>query len=62
MWSFANRFSSIIGLMGLGLLQNLLGLQKAILVCSVFFLIAMVIAIFIDEKRGQEAARNHTGE
>ena len=37
LWSFTGRLSAIVGLMGLRLLQTLFGLQKAILVCLVFF-------------------------
>ncbi len=62
LWSFSNRLAAIMGLMGLGLLQNLLGLQRAILVCSAFFLMAVIIAFFVDEERGKKAARQHTGE
>ncbi|MFZ2397076.1 MAG: MFS transporter, partial [Smithella sp.] len=42
LWSFTGRLSAIVGLMGLGLLQTLFGLQKAILVCLVFFLMSLV--------------------
>ena len=62
LWSFTGRLSSIVGLMGLGLLQVIFGLQKAILVCSVFFFIAVVIALFVDEERGRAGAREHAGE
>jgi len=62
LWSFTGRLSSIVGLMGLGLLQVICGLQKAILVCSVFFFIAVVIVLFVDEERGRAGAREHAGE
>ena len=62
LWSFTGRLSSIVGLMGLGLLQIIFGLQKAILVCSVFFFIAVVIVLFVDEERGRAGARVHAGE
>jgi UMF1 family MFS transporter len=62
LWSFTNRLSSIFGLMGLGFLQTLLGLQQAILICSVFFLISVVIVLFIDEERGKMVASKHAGE
>ncbi len=62
LWSFSNRLSAIVGLMGIGILQVMLGLQRAILVCSVFFLIAVVIALFVNEKRGRAAAGKHEGE
>lgn len=62
LWSFTGRLSSICGLMGLGLLQMFFGLQKAILVCSVFFLTSLVIILFVNEERGKMVASNHTGE
>ncbi len=62
LWSFTSRLSAIFGLMGLGLLQTVFGLQKAVLVCSVFFVLSVVIVIFVNEERGKQAARKHAGE
>ncbi|MEE9911833.1 MAG: MFS transporter [Deltaproteobacteria bacterium] len=62
LWSLTSRLSAIMGLMGLGILQTLLGLQKAVLVCSVFFFIAVIIIFFVDEERGKRIAREHAGE
>lgn len=62
LWSFTSRLSAIFGLMGLGLLQTFLGLQKAILVCSAFFFAAIVIVLFVNEERGKITARKHAGE
>ncbi|MBP7341695.1 MAG: MFS transporter [Smithellaceae bacterium] len=62
LWSFTSRLSAIVGLMGLGLLQTLLGLQRAVLVCSVFFFIALVVILFVDVERGKRIAREHAGE
>lgn len=61
-WSLTSRLSSIAGLMGLGILQALFGLQKAVLVCSAFFSIALVIILFVDEERGKSVACEHAGE
>lgn len=62
LWSFTSRLAAIVGLMGLGLLQTLLGLQRAVLVCSVFFFIALVVILFVDVERGKRIAREHAGE
>lgn len=62
LWSFTSRLSSIFGLMGLGLLQSLLGLHHSVLVCSFFFLIAMIIVVFVNEERGKTVALEHAGE
>lgn len=62
LWSFTSRLSAIVGLMGLGLLQSLFGLQQAVLICSAFFFIAIVIVLFVNEERGKAAATKHAGE
>lgn len=62
LWSFTSRLSAIFGLMGLGLLQTLMGLQKAIIVCSAFFFVAIVIVLFVNEERGKMTAHKHSGE
>lgn len=62
LWSLTSRLSAIMGLMGLGILQTLFGLQKAVLVCSAFFFIAVIIVLFVDEERGKTVAREHAGE
>jgi MFS transporter, UMF1 family len=62
LWSFTGRLSAIVGLMGLGLLQTFFGLQKAILLCSVFFFMSLIIILFVNEERGKMVAREHSGE
>ncbi|NLD37244.1 MAG: MFS transporter [Desulfatiglans sp.] len=62
MWSFSNRLAAILGLMSIGLLQSLFGLKNAILICSIFFLISVIIAFFVNEERGKRSAIEHEGE
>ncbi len=62
LWNFSNRLSAILGLLSVGILQALLGLQTAVLICSMFFLFAVIIAFFINEERGKAAAQKHAGE
>lgn len=62
LWTFTSRLSSIFGLMGLGLLQALLGLHHAVLVCVFFFFTAMIIVAFVDEEHGKTVALEHAGE
>lgn len=62
LWSLTSRLSAIFGLMGLGLLQTVFGLHKAVLVCSLFFFIAVIIILFVDEERGKAVSRRHAGE
>ncbi|MBN1205203.1 MAG: MFS transporter [Myxococcaceae bacterium] len=61
-WGLFGKLSAIFGLMSLGFLQIQLGLQGSILLCVLFFLISFVISFFVDERRGKEMARRHTGE
>ncbi len=62
LWSFSNRLSAILGLMSIGVLQNLFGLRNAILICSIFFMIAILIALYVNEERGMASAFVHEGE
>jgi UMF1 family MFS transporter len=43
-------------LLSLGILQVSLGLQSAILLCSLFFLVALVLTLFVREQRARAAA------
>jgi UMF1 family MFS transporter len=62
LWSISNRLSAILGLMSIGLLQSLFGLRNAILVCSIFFVIAIFIALYVNEDRGKRSAIAHERE
>jgi UMF1 family MFS transporter len=62
LWSFSNRLAAILGLLSLGVLQNLFGLRNAILICSFFFMTAVIIAFFVNEERGKNIALKHEGE
>lgn len=61
-WGLFGKLSAIVGLVGLGLLQNWLGLEKAILLTALFFIIAMITTLWVDEKRGRKVAEAHEGE
>ncbi|MBN1905251.1 MAG: MFS transporter [Deltaproteobacteria bacterium] len=62
LWSFSNRLAAILGLMSIGLLQSLFGLRNAILICSIFFMISIFIAFYVNEERGKASALEHTGD
>ena len=62
LWSLSGRLSSIVGLMGLGILQTVFGLHRAVLVCSVFFFVAVVVVLFVNEERGKSVALKHAGD
>jgi UMF1 family MFS transporter len=62
LWGLSGKFASITGLLGLGFLQSALGLKKAIVICAAFFVIALVIILFVNEKRGRQTALEHEGD
>jgi UMF1 family MFS transporter len=62
LWGLSSRLAAIVGLLGVGALQSLVGLENAILICGVFFIAAFVVALAVDERRGIEVARSHEGD
>ena len=61
-WGLSGKLAAIPGLLALGILQAILGLKNAILVCSVFFLLALIANMFVNYERGLKAAVEHEGE
>ena len=59
-WGLFGKLASIFGLLSLGVLQVRLGLRSAILLCSLFFLAALLITLFVSERRGRAAAAAYT--
>jgi UMF1 family MFS transporter len=57
LWGVFGKLAAIFGLLSLGFLQARLGLENAILLCGVFYLIALGIAFFVDETRAKAVAR-----
>jgi UMF1 family MFS transporter len=55
-WGLFGKLAAIFGLLSLGVLQVRLGLRSAILLCSLFFLIALILTLFVREQRGRAAA------
>ncbi len=55
-WGLSNKIAGVFGIIGLGLLQAQFGLHQSVLFCAFLFLIAIVICLFVDEKRGEQAA------
>jgi UMF1 family MFS transporter len=60
-WGLFGKLAAIVGLLSLGVLQVRLGLQSAILLCSLFFLAALVLTLFVREARGRAAAAAYAG-
>ena len=55
-WGLANKLAGVLGIVMLGVLQTLIGLQASILLCVALFVIAMLICARVNERRGREAA------
>ncbi|MEX0823276.1 MAG: MFS transporter [Balneolaceae bacterium] len=55
-WGLSNKIAGFFGIIGLGLLQAEFGLQPSVLFCAFLFLIAIVVCLWVNESRGEEAA------
>ncbi len=55
-WGLFGKLAAIFGLLSLGMLQMRLGLESAILLCSLLFLAAMAFTLLVREPRGRAAA------
>jgi UMF1 family MFS transporter len=58
-WGLSMKLAGMFGLLAIGLLQVLVGLQNAILFCVLLFAVALVVALRIDEARGRAIAAAH---
>ncbi len=57
-WGMTIKLAAIFGILGLGILQSFVGLQAAVLLCLAFFVLALIINTFVNEKRGLARARS----
>ncbi len=55
-WNAVSKLAAIFGILGLGLLQSVFGLQTAILFCLVLYAMAIVFGLQVHEARGVEVA------
>ncbi|MGP9499850.1 MULTISPECIES: MFS transporter [unclassified Halomonas] len=55
-WGLANKLAGVMGIVMLGVLQTMVGLQASILLCAGLFVIAMLICANVNERRGRDAA------
>ncbi len=55
-WGLANKLAGVLGIIMLGLLQSVVGLQASILLCAALFVTAILICLGVDQARGQRAA------
>lgn len=55
-WGLFNKLAGVFGIIGLGILQTQFGLHRSVLFCAALFLVAIVVCLFVNQKRGEEAA------
>ncbi len=55
-WGLSNKIAGVFGIIGIGLLQAEFGLHQSVLFCAFLFLLAIIICLFVNEKRGEKAA------
>lgn len=55
-WGLANKIAGVVGIIGIGLLQAEFGLHQSVLFCAFLFLAAIIVCLFVNEKRGEIAA------
>ncbi|MFO7576821.1 MAG: MFS transporter [Pelovirga sp.] len=56
-WGLFSKAAAIVGLLGIGLLQLVFGLQAAILFCALLFAVAFVVILAVNEARGRLQAQ-----
>lgn len=57
-WGLSNKLAGVIGILGLGLLQAVVGLQASILLCAALFMVAIAVCLWVSQARGQQAAED----
>lgn len=58
-WGLANKLAGVFGLLAIGVLQALFGLQTAMLLCLALFALALWATLGLDEARGRAFAVLH---
>jgi len=61
-WGLSGKTAAIFGILSLGFIQKAFGLQNAILLCSFFFLIALIVNSFVNYRQGLRSAADYQGE
>jgi MFS transporter, UMF1 family len=58
-WGMSLKLAGVFGVLSIGLLQVVLGLQTAVLFCVLLFAAALYASLRIDEARGRRMAESH---
>ena len=63
LWGLAGKLSAIPGLLAVAYLQFMeIRLRETILICTLFFVLALITNFFVNEEQGKKAALEHEGE
>ena len=60
-WGLSNKIAAVFGIIGIGLLQAQVGLQRSLLFCAALFLVAIVLTVFVNQARGESVVRGIRG-
>jgi len=55
-WGLSMKLAGMTGVLSIGLLQLLFGLERAILFCALLFTVAFTVSLYVNEQRGCAAA------
>jgi len=59
-WGFAGKFSAILGILSFGVMSYLFSSNRlAILTTLFYFIVGLVLLLFVNERRGREAAATY---
>ena len=62
-WGFAGKFSAILGILSFGIMSYLFNSNRLAILSTIFyFIVGLVILLFVNEKRGREAAVSYVDE
>ena len=62
-WGFAGKFSAILGILSFGVMSYLFNSNRLAILSTIFyFIVGLVILLFVNEKRGREAAVSYVDE
>ncbi len=57
-WTMTLKLAAMTGILGLGILQNFIGLEASVLLCILFFSVSLLISLAVNEQNGLFAAGN----
>jgi len=59
-WGFAGKFSAILGILSFGIMSNRFHSNRLAILSTIFyFIVGLLILLFVNEKRGREAALSY---